>query len=77
MFHGRLDCSEMLINEGANTALAARIQESPADSVSGKSYVKMPLFLFSAKIYLIIFFVSFFSSLEVTVSDHSDSMPNY
>ena len=50
MFHGRLDCSEMLINEGANTALAARIQESPADSVSGKSYVKMPLFLFSAKI---------------------------
>ena len=59
MFHGRLDCSEMLINEGANTALAARIQESPADSVSGKSYVKMPLFLFSAKIYLIIFFVSF------------------
>ena len=51
MFHGRLDCSEMLINEGANTALAARIQESPADSVSGKSYVKMPLFLFSAKIY--------------------------
>ena len=41
MFHGRLDCSEMLINEGANTALAARIQESPADSVSRKSYVKM------------------------------------
>ena len=36
MFHGRLDCSEMLINEGANTALAARIQESPADSVSKK-----------------------------------------
>ena len=33
----------MLINEGANTALAARIQESPADSVSGKSYVKMSL----------------------------------
>ena len=39
MFHGRLDCSEMLINEGANTALAARIQESPADSVSENYFI--------------------------------------
>ena len=34
MFHGRLDCSKLLLNENANTSLLARIQESPADSVS-------------------------------------------
>ena len=48
MFHGRLDCSEMLINEGANTALAARIQESPADSVS-KNYFTYALLWFPMK----------------------------
>ena len=58
MFHGRLDCSEMLINEGANTALAARIQESPADSVSGKSYVKMSLLYYVVQYVTILIFNS-------------------
>ena len=71
MFHGRMDVSKLLLDENANTVFCARVQESPADSVS----------------FLLDFwnFIStrtnfrhlFFSSLEVTVSDLSVSTPNY
>ena len=36
MFHGRMDCSKLLLEENANTVFCARVQESPADSVSLK-----------------------------------------
>ena len=34
MFHGRMDVSKLLLDENANTVFCARVQESPADSVS-------------------------------------------
>ena len=47
MFHGRLDCSKLLLEENANTVFCARVQESPADSVSLREITIWKLFCHS------------------------------